>query len=59
MFYYSGDSLGLASLQVHADAMTLLAPQCYALDRAGALQGQLPAGVLDVTRRAGSPSCRW
>ena len=55
MFYYSGDSLGLASLQVNADVMTLLAPQCYALDRAGALQGQLPAGVLDVTRRARLP----
>ena len=55
MFYYSDDSLGLASLQAHADAMTLLAPQCYGLDRAGALHGQLPAGVLDVTRRAGLP----
>ncbi|MGD1100793.1 MAG: glycosyl hydrolase family 18 protein [Terriglobia bacterium] len=55
MFYYSDDSLGLASLEAHADAMTLLAPQCYRLDRAGALHGQLPAGVLDVTRRAGLP----
>jgi len=53
MFYYSDDSLGLASLQAHADAMTLLAPQCYGLDRAGALHGQLPAGVLDAARRAG------
>jgi len=55
MFYYSGDSLGLASLQAHADAITLLAPQCYGLNRAGALHGQLPAGVLDVARRAGFP----
>ena len=55
MFYYSDDSLGMASLQAHAGAMTLLAPQCYGLDRAGALHGQLPAGVLDVTRRAGLP----
>jgi spore germination protein YaaH len=55
MFYYSNDSLGLASLQAHADAMTVLAPQCYGLDRAGVLHGQLPAGVLDATRRAGLP----
>jgi spore germination protein YaaH len=55
MFYYADDSLGTASLQAHADAITLLAPQCYELDRAGALHGQLPAGVLDVTRLAGLP----
>jgi spore germination protein YaaH len=35
--------------------MTLLAPQCYGLDRTGALHGQLPVGVLDVSRRAGLP----
>jgi len=55
MFYYSDDSLGLPSLEAHAGAMTLLAPQCYELDRGGALHGQLPTGVLDVTRRAGLP----
>ncbi|HMD85435.1 MAG TPA: glycosyl hydrolase family 18 protein [Terriglobia bacterium] len=55
MFYYADDSLGLASLQAHADAITLLAPQCYGLDRAGALHGQLPAGVLDVARHASLP----
>jgi len=55
MFYYSDDSVGLASLQAHVEAMTLLAPQCYRLDREGTLHGQLPAGVLDVTRRAGLP----
>ncbi len=55
MFYYADNSLGLASLQAHADAITLLAPQCYGLDRAGALHGQLPTGVLDVARRAGLP----
>jgi spore germination protein YaaH len=55
MFYYSDDSLGLESLEAHSGAMTVLAPQCYTLDRAGALHGQLPAGILDVTRRAGLP----
>ncbi len=55
MFYYSDDTLGLASLQAHSDAMTVLAPQCYWLDRRGALHGQLPVGILEVTRRAGLP----
>jgi len=55
MFYYSDDSLGMASLQAHADAMTLIAPQCYGLDRMGTLHGQLPSDVLDATRRAGLP----
>lgn len=55
MFYYANDSLGLESLQAHSGAMTVLAPQCYALDRRGGLHGQLPAGVLDLTRRAGLP----
>jgi spore germination protein YaaH len=55
MFYYSGDSLGAASLQAHADAMTLVAPQCYGLDRDGGLHGQVPAGVLEVGRRSGVP----
>jgi len=55
MFYYANDPLGLESLQAHADAITLLAPQCYGLDRAGALHGQLPAGLLDVARRNGLP----
>jgi spore germination protein YaaH len=55
MFYYSGDSSGLASLQAHSDTITLLAPQCYGLDGAGALHGKLPAGVLEVARRAGLP----
>jgi len=55
MFYYSDDSLGLASLQAHSGAMTVLAPQCYGLDRSGVLHGQLPAGVLDATQRAGLP----
>jgi len=55
MFYYSDDSLGLESLQAHSGAMTVLAPQCYTLDRRGALHGQLPAGIPEVTRRAGLP----
>jgi len=55
MFYYADDSLGMASLQAHTDAVTLLAPQCYGLDRAGALHGHLPPGVLDVTRPGGVP----
>jgi spore germination protein YaaH len=55
MFYYESDSLGMVSLQAHANAMTLLGPQCYGFDRSGTLHGQLPAKVLDVTRGAGLP----
>jgi spore germination protein YaaH len=55
MFYYASDSLGMESLQAHADAMGLLAPQSYGLDRAGMLHGQLPARVLDAARHAGLP----
>ena len=55
MFYYADDSLGKASLQAHADAVTLLAPQCYGLDRTGALHGHLPSGVSEVTRRGELP----
>ena len=55
MFYYSDDSIGMPSLQKHADAMTVLAPQCYRVDGTGALRGQLPVGVLEAAGRAGVP----
>ena len=55
MFYYSGDSLGMASLEAHADAITLLAPQCYELDRAGALHGKFPRSLWRWQGRAGLP----
>ena len=55
MFYYSDDSLGHASLEAHADAITVLAPKCYELDRGGALRGQLPGKVRGAASRAGLP----
>lgn len=55
MFYYSGDSLGMPSLQAHSGAISVLAPQCYGLDTAGALHGHLPARVSDVARDSGMP----
>ncbi|MGO8790912.1 MAG: glycosyl hydrolase family 18 protein [Terriglobia bacterium] len=55
MFYYVNDSSGQASLQAHAEAMTLLGPQCFELDRAGTLHGQTPAKVLELARSAGLP----
>lgn len=55
MFYYSDDSLGMPSLQAHASAITLVAPQCYGLDRNGGLHGKLPSGLLEATRSAGLP----
>ncbi len=55
MFYYSDDSVGLASLEAHAGAMSILAPQCFWLDRAGNLHGQLPPGVENMARQAELP----
>ncbi|MGO8814563.1 MAG: glycosyl hydrolase family 18 protein [Terriglobia bacterium] len=55
LFYYSGDSLGMPSLEAHSDAITLLAPQCYELDGAGALHGKFAAKPLEVARGAGLP----
>jgi spore germination protein YaaH len=55
MFYFASDALGLASLEAHASAMTLLGPQCFELDRAGALRGRVPPGVVEVTGSAGVP----
>lgn len=55
MFYYLDDSPGLLSLQIHTSSITLLAPQCYELDRSGALRGEVPARVREMARRAGLP----
>jgi spore germination protein YaaH len=55
MFYYADDSVGQASLQAHASIMTLLAPQCYGLDRVGVLHGRLPPGVQELARLANLP----
>ncbi len=55
MFYYSDDVLGHASLEAHADAMTVLAPKCYELDRAGALRGQLPGKLRQIAPSTGLP----
>jgi spore germination protein YaaH len=55
MFYYSNDSLGMTSLNAHAGAMTVIAPQCYTITPDGSVHGELPMGVLDATRVAGLP----
>ena len=55
MFYYVDDSSALASLLEHAGAMTVLAPQCYTLDRSGVLRGQLPAGITALIHGDGPP----
>lgn len=55
MVYYSDDSVGLTSLQAHAGAMSVLAPQCYRIDRAGDVHGRLPPGVGDAARQTGLP----
>ena len=55
LFYYADDSPAATSLRAHADTITLIAPQCFVLDAAGALHGQLPARVQDATLQNGLP----
>jgi spore germination protein YaaH len=55
MFYYSNDSLGLEALRAHAQAMTLLSPQCFWIDRDGFVHGAVPADVLEAASRADLP----
>ena len=51
MFYYRDDAAGLESLEAHARAMTLLAPQCFRIDAEGFVHGQVPPAVLEIARR--------
>jgi spore germination protein YaaH len=55
MFYYSNDSLGLEALLAHAQAMTLLGPQCFWIDQDGFVHGEVPADVLEAASRADLP----
>ena len=53
LFYYADDARGRESLEAHARAMTLLAPQSYWLDHEGFVHGQLRAEVWAVERHTG------
>ena len=53
MFYYFDDAAGLESLKAHAPQMTLLGPQCFRIDSAGFVHGEIPPVVLEIARREG------
>ncbi|MGH9540488.1 MAG: glycosyl hydrolase family 18 protein, partial [Terriglobales bacterium] len=50
VFYATDDDSGVASFRAHADEVSLLAPQCFSLDRYGQLHGSLPAELMAVAR---------
>jgi spore germination protein len=51
MYYYVGDSRGLKSVKAHGSHVGLLAPQCYWITKDGEIEGELPAGLAETTRR--------
>lgn len=55
MYYTSGGTFGLDSIEQHASDMTILAPQCYWLDQNGNVQGGIPATTMDAARQSGLP----
>jgi spore germination protein YaaH len=55
MYYYSGDTQGLESIRAHASQMTLLAPQCYWIEKDGVVRGELPPSAAEIAARAGLP----
>lgn len=55
MYYTTGGTFGLNSIEQHASDMTILAPQCFWLDQNGRVQGSIPAPTLDAARRSGLP----
>jgi spore germination protein YaaH len=55
MFYYLNDSLGLGTLAAHAQAMTLLGPQCFWIDQDGFVHGDIPMEVREAAHRAQLP----
>lgn len=50
VFYATDTDSGDASFRAHADEVSLLAPQCFSLDRYGQLRGSLPADLMAVAR---------
>jgi spore germination protein YaaH len=55
MYYYVSDARGQESVQAHASQMTVLAPQCYWVEKDGVLRGELPAAAVEISRRARLP----
>lgn len=55
MYYTTGGTFGLDSIQAHASDMTILAPQSYWLNRSGKIWGSIPAPTLEAARQSNLP----
>ena len=53
MYYVAPGPVGLESLAEHIAQMTVVAPQSFAVDEEGGVEGEVPPAVLDAARRAG------
>lgn len=51
LYYYADDARSFASLEAHAQAIDVLAPQSYGVDSAGVFHGGVPARVLETAKR--------
>lgn len=55
MLYYFDDARGFQSLQSHSPGITVLAPQCFAVDGDGRLEGTVPPRVREAAKAARLP----
>lgn len=55
MYYYVEGAQGLKSLAEHAAQVTVVGPQCFWVDADGVVHGEVPAGLLEIARRARLP----
>lgn len=55
MFYYYDDTRGFESLQSHRPGITVLAPQCLAVDGDGNVSGTIPPRVREAAKAARLP----
>jgi spore germination protein YaaH len=55
LYYYVSDQRAQKSILAHASRMTVLAPQCYWVEKDGVLRGDLPSQVAVISRRARLP----
>jgi spore germination protein YaaH len=55
MFYYFDDARGFESLQTHGRDITVLAPQCFAVDGDGSVHGAIPPRVREAAETAQLP----
>jgi spore germination protein len=54
MYYYL-DGLGIPSIEQNASQMTVLGPQCFALEADGVIRGEVPPPLAELARRKGLP----